>query len=204
MSSLTEERRPLKPEFQTIALSLEEPTYLGLYKRYEDGDGSNNSESSGRASARDATQAREAFEPSLGLLIMRKPPLVQTKSARVIVAPPLDQSRRVFDVEHLVIKDVLHEPFRNFFRIQRLADRNAVVNVVMMAEDAARATLRPGHRRFRQLSVEVAAVQFRKHPFEIVNLAMRAEIILRPRPRRARSDDRITAGVNDSRDKRRS
>jgi hypothetical protein len=69
---------------------------------------------SGRAGARYSSQARETFEPSLGLFVVRKSSLVLAKRARVIVATSVDKPRRMFDVEHLVIKDVLDKPFRYF------------------------------------------------------------------------------------------
>ena len=44
-------------------------------------------------------------------------------------------------MQHLVIKDVLDKPLRHVLRIQGLADRDAVVDMVVMTEDALRPPL---------------------------------------------------------------
>ena len=79
----------------------------------------------------------------------------------------------MFDVQHLVIKDVLDKPFRNIDGIQSLADRNAVVDVVVMTENALRASLRPRDRRLRNRAIEVTTIQLAKHSIKIVNLTLR-------------------------------
>ena len=66
---------------------------------------------------------------------MRKPALVQSKSARVIVTAAIYQAGRMFDVKHLVVEDVLNEPFWHVVGVESFAYRDAVVNVVVMAED---------------------------------------------------------------------
>ena len=57
------------------------------------------------------------------LVVIVKTPYVRTGNSilpfhwegfGVIVAPAVDKPRRVFDVKHLVIEDVLDEPFRHF------------------------------------------------------------------------------------------
>ena len=70
------------------------------------------------------------------LVVMGKLPFVEPESAGVIVAPSVDQACRMFDVQHLVVQNVLHKPLRDFGRIERFADRDAVVNVIMMTKDA--------------------------------------------------------------------
>ena len=67
-----------------------------------------------RTRARYAAQTREALEPLLRLLVVRKFALIKPESAGVIVAPPIDQTCRMFNVQHLVIQDVLDKPLRNF------------------------------------------------------------------------------------------
>ena len=73
------------------------------------------SKNSCRAGAGHSSQARETFEPSLGLFVVRKSSLVLAKRARVIIASSLYKPCRMFDMEHFVIEDVLDKPFRNFF-----------------------------------------------------------------------------------------
>ena len=72
---------------------------------------------------------------------MWKLPFVEPERARVIVPPAVDQTRWMFNVQHLVIEDVLDKPLRNIGGIQRLADGDAVVNVVVMTENALRSAL---------------------------------------------------------------
>ena len=47
----------------------------------------------------------------------------------------------MLDVQHLVIKDVLYEPLGHVRRVERLTDRDAVVDMVVMTEDALRPPL---------------------------------------------------------------
>src|SRR5205085_675731 len=51
----------------------------------------------------------------------------------------------------------------------RLADDDCVVDSVVVAEDSARAALRPGESRLFYLASEVALVQTLEHPSEIVD-----------------------------------
>ena len=45
----------------------------------------------------------------------------------------------MFDEQHLVIKDVLNKPLGKLIGVESFADRDAVVNVIVMSEN----TLRP-------------------------------------------------------------
>ena len=64
----------------------------------------------------------------------------------------------MFDMQHLVIKDVLDKPLRDVFRIQSFADGDAVVNVIVMPENAPRPALGPRDRRLRYRAIEVSAI----------------------------------------------
>ena len=75
-------------------------------------------------------------------------------------------------VQHFVIQDVLNKPLRDFFRIQSLTNSNAVVNVIVMTQDASCSSLRPGYRWLFEIAIEKLLVQFREHSVEIVNLAL--------------------------------
>ena len=75
------------------------------------------------------------FKPALSLLVKRKAAFVQSKGARVIVTAAIYQTGGMFDVKHLVVEDVLNEPFWHVFGVESLAYRDAVVNVVVMTED---------------------------------------------------------------------
>ena len=72
---------------------------------------------------------------------MWKPALVQSKGARVIVAATIYQTGGMFNVKHLVVQDVLNEPFRHVFGVESFAYRDAVVDVVVMTEDIPCASL---------------------------------------------------------------
>src|ERR1041384_1232818 len=103
--------------------------------------------------------ADDWIEPLLRLFISRVAALLGAKSWGVIVASAFDDARGVLDVKHLVEEDVLNEPFRNFRRIQHLADGYGVVRGVVVAEDAARAPSRPRQRGHFQRTVEVPSIQ---------------------------------------------
>lgn len=79
----------------------------------------------------------------------------------------------MLDVQHLVIKDVLNKPLRHIGRIECLADRDAVVNVVVVPEDAFRATLRPGNRWLGYRAVKILSIQPGKHSIKVINLTLR-------------------------------
>src|SRR6185436_9272710 len=104
--------------------------------------------------------------------VVRKFALVLPKCARVVITPPVDQTGRMLNMQHLVIEDVFNKPLRNVARIQRLADGDTVVNMVVMTKDALGASSRPRNRRLRNRSIEITTIQLRKHPIEIINLAL--------------------------------
>ena len=110
------------------------------------------------SSARYATLSCKAFQPFLRLLVMWKSALIVSKSAGVIKPPTVDQSCWMLDVQHLMIKDVLDKPLGNIDRVERLTYCNAVVNVIVMAENASCATLRPGQSWFFVLSIKIFAI----------------------------------------------
>src|SRR6185369_2254579 len=99
---------------------------------------------SGGAGAHFLFLTYHSIEPFLRSLITREALLVRSKSRGVIVAAPVNQPGRMLDVQHLVIDDVLHKPFRNFARIQNFAYGNCVVNGVVVTKDASSPALRPG------------------------------------------------------------
>jgi hypothetical protein len=75
------------------------------------------------------------FKPALSLLVKRKAAFVLSKGARVIVTAAIYQTGRMFNVKHLVVEDVLDEPFRHVCGVESLAYRDAVINVIVMTED---------------------------------------------------------------------
>src|SRR6266581_6940892 len=79
----------------------------------------------------------------------------------------------MFDVKHLVIKNVFNKPLRNVRRDKCLADRDRVIDSIMVTQNAACPSLRPGNRWRRNLAVKVPPVQARKHPVEIVFASLR-------------------------------
>lgn len=105
---------------------------------------------------------------------MREALLLGAEGFGVVVAAAVDEARGVFDVEHLVIEDVLDEPFGHVRGVQSLADDDGFVDSVVVAEDGARAALRPGERRPLDLPVEVPAVETSEHPREVVVATLRA------------------------------
>src|SRR6266705_2139236 len=116
--------------------------------------------------------AHNSIQPLLGLAIGWKTSLFFAKCRGVIIAPAIDYSGGMLNVQHFVKDDVFDEPRGNIARIQGLADRNGFVRGVVMAEDAAGLPLRPGERRLCDLPVEVALINARENLLEIVNLSL--------------------------------
>src|SRR5204863_3210140 len=96
--------------------------------------------------------------------------LIGTKCGRVIVAPAVDDARRMLYVKYLVEHDVFHKPFRDFPRVESLADGNGLVSRVVMPQDAARPALRPCQYRLFNLTVKMASIDAREDAIQIVNL----------------------------------
>ena len=99
-----------------------------------------------------------AFKPFLGLLVTWIALLLGAKSRGVIVAPAVDYSRPMFDVQHLVEEDIFDEPFGDVGGVERFANGDRFVGRVVMAENAARAPLRPGQSGLINLAVKVASI----------------------------------------------
>ena len=88
--------------------------------------------------------ADDAIEPFLRLSIAAEALFFSPESRGVVIASAINDSGRVFDMEHFVKNYEFHKPLWHFNRIQGLAHRDRVVRGVMMAKYAARPTLRPG------------------------------------------------------------
>ena len=110
------------------------------------------------ACARGLILTCNAVKPFLCFLVVRKPMFVSSKCGRVIITASLYQSRRVFDMQHLVIKNVLNKPLGHITRIQRLADYYRFMYWIVVTKDATRAALRPGKCRPLKCSLEMFAI----------------------------------------------
>src|SRR5438105_6094326 len=88
------------------------------------------------AGARCTSFTRDMIEPFLRFPVERIAFLFSAECLRVIEATTVDEPRRMFDVQHLVIEDVLDEPFGHVRCIKRLADHDGVVDGIMVAENA--------------------------------------------------------------------
>src|ERR671927_9381 len=91
-----------------------------------------------RARAERAALSDYLVEPALRLVVVREALLVCAEGFGVVVAPAVDETRGVLDVQHLVVEDVLDEPFGHVLGVERLADDDRVVDSVVVAEDRAR------------------------------------------------------------------
>ena len=114
---------------------------------------------SGGAGAREVAQERIRLQPLLRPCVVTEASLVGAEGVGVVVTPPLDEARRVLDVQQLMVKRVFDEPLREFAVIERLVDDDSVVRGVMVAEYVSRAALRPRQHGLLKLPVEVAAVE---------------------------------------------
>src|SRR5436190_16456297 len=87
--------------------------------------------------ARHSSLASQLFKPLLRLLVVRKAAFILSKCTCVVIAAPIDQSGRMFDVQHFVVQDVFGKPLRHIFGVERFANCYAVVDVIVVSEDAA-------------------------------------------------------------------
>lgn len=87
---------------------------------------------------RDSTLTSDLLEPALRLFILGKPSFIETKCRSVVIPAPIDHPRGMLYVKHFVIKDVFNKPLGHLSRVKRLANRDCLVNPIVMAEDAAR------------------------------------------------------------------
>ena len=101
---------------------------------------------------------RDPLEPLLGLIVLRKTPLVIAKSARMVITPAVNQAGRMLHVKQLVIQDIFDKPFGNVEGVKSLADSNRVVDAIMVTENIACATLRPGQCRLLKFAIEVTTI----------------------------------------------
>lgn len=129
---------------------------------------------------RGAAFACDMIEPFLRFVKQRVAFLFGEKCFRVRVAAAFNDARRMFDVQHLVIEDVFDKPLGNIWRVQRLADDDGVEGAIMMAENAARASLRPGERGLFQFVVKITTVEAREQAVEIMIAAARGGDPLAP------------------------
>src|SRR4029453_5708929 len=86
----------------------------------------------------------------------------------------------MLDMQHLVKKDVFDKPLGHLFRIKSLADSYAVVDVIMMTQDATRTALRPCHRGFADAAAKKLPIQFSEHAIEIVDFTLCRRDLLSP------------------------
>jgi len=116
-------------------------------------------------------------------LIPMEPLLVGTKRIRVVLATAFYQTSRMFDMKYFMEEDEFNKPFRDFRRIQRLANRNRLMDRVVMAQDVARAPLRPGQDGLFHVPVEVAAIKTGKEFLKVIKLpACRRDDFVAPMP----------------------
>ena len=99
------------------------------------------------------------LQPLSGVLVFGKTLLVGAKFGGVDQDPAAANARLVFDMQHLVEHDVVHDKRGDSWSIKDSADVNAVARCVVPSERAARSPFRPGDPGFAQAASEVSAVQ---------------------------------------------
>src|SRR5205085_2425757 len=125
------------------------------------------------AGARCASFTRDMIEPFLRFPVERVAFLFSAKGFRVIEATTIDKPRWMFDMQHLVIEDVLDKPFGPVRGVERLADHDGVVDGIVVAENAARAARRPSERRLLKCIVQITPVEACEQSIQIVISAAR-------------------------------
>ena len=86
----------------------------------------------------------------------------------MINPPAIDDPRPVFHVEHLVIHDERYQIFRNLRIIERAADDDCLVDIIVMTEDSFGPAGAPAESRFGQLIVKILAIEPGKELVKIV------------------------------------
>src|SRR5262252_7462533 len=109
----------------------------------------------------------------LGPLQFRKQLFFFQKVARVDATTAAAQLDRMFEVQHLVEKDVFHDKAGHSSVIEYAADDDGVVGRVVMAEPVARLISAPGKLRTTHQTVKETPVQVVKHRFQIKIMAAR-------------------------------
>ena len=99
------------------------------------------------------------LQPLSGILVFGKTLLVGAKFGGVDQDPAAANARLVFDMQHLVEHDVVHDKRGDSWSIKDSADVNAVARCVVPSERAARSPFRPGDPGFAQAASKVPAVQ---------------------------------------------
>jgi len=78
----------------------------------------------------------------------------------------------MLDMKHFVIENKLDEPFRYFKRIKCFANRNSLVDAIMVAQNIASAALGPGESGLRYLPVKIATVKLREHLIQVISFSV--------------------------------
>src|SRR5882724_10974102 len=100
------------------------------------------------------------FKPFGGLIESLEQPLIFAERAAVIAGAPRDYACRMFNVKHLVIQDVLDHKARDGRVVERAADDDCPMDVIVVAQQPPRFALAPGKQRTIELAAKVAGIQF--------------------------------------------
>src|SRR5579859_2041923 len=98
---------------------------------------------------------------------MRKRFLFRLEFRRMHASLTAPQLHRIFQMQHLVEKQVLEREAGNDIAIKDPAYDNRIMRRVIMTQAAARGIRAPGELRLAQQSMKVASVQFIENFFQV-------------------------------------
>lgn len=99
------------------------------------------------------------FQPLERFLESLEEPLIVSKPRAMIDSAARDHTRRMLNMQHLVIQHVLYDEAWDCRVIECAADDYCPMDVVVVTEHTPRLALAPGKHREFELTVEVARIQ---------------------------------------------
>src|SRR6266567_8100117 len=113
----------------------------------------------------------QPFQERVRLCSLRKQVFLRLELRRVYAPPAAAQPDWMFQMQHLVIHDVLQYILRHGKMIEDPADNDRIVCRIVVAENAAGPGLAPAHAWARQQSVKEFRVQFLKYYVQVVEVS---------------------------------
>jgi len=120
-----------------------------------------------------ADRESDSLQKSIRPLQLRKQLFLGMKLGRMHAPPAPAQLHRMFQVQHLVVDDVLHGVTWDQELIEDAADHNRIMCRIVVPQNAARLGWTPTHARTAEQSVKKAAVQILEYYIKIVDPPLR-------------------------------
>ncbi len=122
----------------------------------------------------------QSLQKRLRPLPLRKQLLLRIELRRVHAPPAAAQPYRMFQMQHLVINNVLNGEAGNRRVIENAADHNRIVRRIVVPQNPPRPRRAPAHARPPHQSIKKSPVQILKDRVQIVNMPLRRTQPLAP------------------------